>query len=261
MDMTLEQYILNPMGKTNAVLNASVRETIRRDYMNRFDTIFLRENGRIEYHLYKDDKSNTYWAHIKVPSEAVKKFYYDVVFKFYTDEKVKGFGEDLLKYKVNFYSNDPAFVFTYAHVFIRNNIFIKELLSKMSKDAIRKSPKDRNPTNDIGYVKAIYFAYLLIQNKKLNKKSRFEAECNKLDLAQLLSVIEHADSKVAKRQEEEKNVSHKKKIRLDEKTAKNFMKNLKQDAGTGRIEVTTTKRVSSIKNVNSGKRVARTKKI
>jgi hypothetical protein len=264
MDMTLEQYILNPMGKSNAVLNASVRETIRRDYMNRFDTILLRENGRVEYYLYKDEKSNTYWAHIKVPSEAVKKFYYDVVFKFYADEKIKGFGDDLLKYKVNFFSNDPAFVFTYAHVFIRNNIFIKELSPRMSKEAIRKAPKEKNSTHDVGYVKAIYFAYLLIRNKKLSKKARFEAEAINFDLARLLSSIEDADSKISKRQEEGKHISHKKKIRLDEKTAKNFMRHLNQDDGTGRIQVATTKRVSSIKSINginSTKKVGRTKKI
>lgn len=264
MEMSLEQYILNPMGKSNAVLNAAVRETIRRDYMNRFDTILLRENGRIEYYLYKDEKTNTYWAHIKVPSEAVKKFYYDVVFKFYADEKIEGFGDNLLKYKVNFFSNDPAFVFTYAHVFIKNDLFIKELYSKMSKEAIRKDPKEKNPTHDVGYVKAIYFAYLLIQNKKLSKKARFEAESTTLDPKRLLSMIEDADSKISKRQEEGKHISHKKKIRLDEKTAKNFMRNLNQDYGTGRIEVQTTKRISKIKSssgTNSTKKVGRTKKI
>ena len=150
MEMTLNQYILNPMGKNNAVLNANMREFMRKTYMSKFDNVLLREKGSISYYLYHDKKRNIYWAHIKVPSEVVKEFYYDLVFKFTANEKVSGGGQDLFEYNVQFYSNDPAFVFTYAHVFLENNLFIKELASKMSKEAIKKKPTEKNPSNDVG---------------------------------------------------------------------------------------------------------------
>ena len=79
MEMTLEQYILNPMGKNNAVLNASTREIMRKTYTSKFDNILLREHGKIEYYLYEDSKNNAYWMDAKIPSETVKNFYYDVV--------------------------------------------------------------------------------------------------------------------------------------------------------------------------------------
>ena len=35
MKITMNQYILNPMGKRNAVMNAVAREAIRKDYLQR----------------------------------------------------------------------------------------------------------------------------------------------------------------------------------------------------------------------------------
>lgn len=263
MDMTFDQYILNPMGKNNAVLSSIARENIRKTYMVKFDNILLREHGRIEYNLYKDQKSNTYWAHIKVPSEVVKDFYYDVVLKFFANEKVGLGGEDLFKYQVKFYSNDPSFVYTYAHVFRNNNLFINELSSKMSKEALRKAPKEKNPTNDVGYVKALYFAYLIMQNRKLNKKSKFENESKPLDLKTLIYSIEDADEKIRKRQEEGAKVSKRKKIVVDKSTARNLIGNIKHDVNMDRLQVTTTKAVTKIKrstNINKSKTVGSVKR-
>lgn len=181
MNMTLEQYILNPMGKNNAVLSASAREIMRKTYSKKFDNILLREHGKIEYYLYKHSKNNTYYVYMKIPSEVVKDFYYDVVMKFSANEDVESGGTNLFKYNVQFYSNDPSFVYTYAHVFYKNNLFIKELAPKMSKEALKKEAKEKNPGNNVGYVKALYFAYLVMENRKLYKKSRFEAEAKELD--------------------------------------------------------------------------------
>lgn len=263
MDMTIEQYIANPMGKNNAVMSALTRETLRKTYMKKFDNLLLRENGVIEYHLYKDEKNNTYWAHIKVPSETVKKFYYDVVLKFSATEKVEEAGNNLFKYNVRFYSNDPAFVYTYAYVFRKNDLFIKELSSKMSKEALKKEAKEKNPTGDVGYVKTIYFAYLVMQNRGLNKKIKFDAEAKPLDPKILLNNIEDADSKIFRRQEEGSKVSKRKKIELDKDTAKNISKYINSDVSTDRLVVSTTKKVGQIKSkseIKSSKRVSSTKR-
>lgn len=249
MNMTLEQYILNPMGKNNAVLNASARESIRESYIKKFGNLMLRENGRIEYHLYKDSKSNTYWIYLKIPSETVRNFYYDVVLKFSADQKVENAGEDLFKYSVKFYSNDPAFVYTYAHVFLKNDLFIKELSTKMSKEAIRKNPKEKNPGNNIGYVKTIYFAYLFIKNRNLNKKVKFEAESKKFDLKLLLSSIEDADDKIRDRQEKgNKQPKERKNIKIPQ--------NDQEDNGGSNLKVRTTKTIGSI-----GKRISNVKSV
>lgn len=264
--MTFEQYIANPMGKNNAVMSSITRETLRKEYTHRFDNILLRENGKVNYKLYKDEKNNTYWIHIKIPSEKVKNFYYDTVIKFYSNEKVSGAGKDLLKYDINFFSNDPAFVYTYAHVFAKKDLFIKELRSKMSKEAIRKEAKEKNPDNNVGYVKSLFFAYLVIKNRGLNSITKFNAECKPLDDKNkmvLLSEIEEADTVIRKRQEEGSKVSNRKKITVDSKTFGNLKKYTNSDSGYGDIRVATTKSVGKIKrndSISSTKRVGIIKK-
>lgn len=260
MQMTLEQYILNPMGKNNAVMNANSREIMRKTYIKKFDNLMLREHGSIGYYAYYDKKNNASWLHVKVPSEVVKNFYYDVVFKFTSTEKTSLLGEDLFKCNVQFYSNDPAFVYTYAHVFAKNGLFIKELIPKMSKRAIKGEAKEKNPNNVVGYVKTIYFAYLLMQNKKLNKKYRFDAETKEFSLNHLLQSIEDAESKVAEREREGAKVSKRKKIQVDNQTLKNIQK-VTDDSNLGRLQVTTTKRISQINNSKTSGGIKSTKKV
>jgi hypothetical protein len=260
-NFTYEDYILNPMGKHNAVLNAATREYMRAVYTSKFDNVLLKEHGKIEYHPYIDKNKNQYWIHIKVPSEKVEKFYYDVVIKFYIDAS-KGGQNDLFKWNVQFFSNDPAFVFTYAHVFLEKNLFVRELQSKMSRKAIKDAAKEKNPENNVGYVKALYFAYLIMQNKSLNKIHKFEAEAEPLAPRKLLAEIMPADEKIEARIEEGKHISSKKKITLDQSTINAMQKAAggKANFKDSRIQVATTKKVKSIKSVNSTKTTKRTKK-
>lgn len=198
MDITLEQYILNPQFKSNAVLNATAREAIKSDYMSRYDNLMVRERGSMNYNVFYDSKKNRIFVHIKVPSETVEKFYYDVVLEFFATENISN-TENIFKYIVKFYSNDPSFVFTYAHAFNTNGVLIEELRSKMSRKAIKEDAKVRNPGNQIGYVKTIYFAYLFMQNKGLHHRDRLVAMSKPYSQSALLSEIEHADAKVENR--------------------------------------------------------------
>lgn len=258
--MTFEQYILNPMGKNNAVLNGAARELLRKQYIHKFDNLMIREHGAMTYHLYIDNTNNQYWAHIKVPSETVEHFYYDVVLKFFIDAS-KGGNNNLFEWNIQFYSNDPAFVYTYAHVFIDKEYFIPELKSRMSKEAIKEVATQKNPNANVGYVKTIYFAYLLMQNRKLNKLNRFEAEAQKLSMRNLLNEVMPADEKIASRQEEGKKVSHRKKKNIDKQTLRNIQRVAGKDADLSRLQVRTTKKVNSIKSTNNIKNVKTTKRI
>ncbi len=201
MQLTLSGYILNPMGKNNAVLNATAREAIRNSYIKKYDAILVRERGKIDYKLYKNKKKNTYYAHFKIPSETVEKFYYDTVLEFYADENIKN-TNNLFDYNVKFYSNDPAFVYTYAYVFSHNDLFVEDLMSRMSKKALKTDAKEKNPSNQVGYVKTIYFAYLTMKQKGLNNLSKFDAECSSYSKVALLSSVEDADKKIGEREAE-----------------------------------------------------------
>ena len=262
MDMTFEQYIANPMGKNNAVLSGAVREITRKDYTHRFNNILLRENGKINYNVYKD-KHGAYYVHIKIPSEVVKNFYYDVVLKFTgTGDQIRNL-TGLNNYKVQFFSNDPAFVYTYAHVFLKNDLFIKELASKMSRRALKEAPNEKNPNKLVGYVKSLFFAYLFMQQRGLFNPIHLTT-AQPLDLKYLLSTIEDADTKIRKRQEEGEKVSKAKKIAVSDNQAKK-LQNLGVNQNTMDRIVTTTSKVQGVKKTGrmktSKSTVRTTKKI
>lgn len=192
--MTFDQYIQNPMGIKNAVIGN--REMYRNMYNMKLDTIMVREMGKIDYYLYKN--GDKYYCHIKVPSEVVERFYYDVVIEFYPGKDTKKNDKTLHSYEAKFYSNDPAFVFTFAHAFIKNKIFITELTDKMSKQAVKERGKDRNPMDTVGYVKSLFFAYLLMKRFGLFDKIRYAQKSN---IKNLKAMIMSADEKIALRQE------------------------------------------------------------
>jgi hypothetical protein len=257
--MTFDEYITNPMGKSNAVLSAAVREAQGRIYSNKFNNVLLRENGRIDYYIYKS-KSDAYWVHVKVPSEVVKNFYYDVVMKFTGNAKLGATSAGLDKYQVEFYSNDPAFVYTYAHVFSKKGLFIKELSSKMSKKALKTPAREKNPENTVGYVKSLYFAYLFMKNRGLFSKIKYVGAPD-LDMRYLLSQIEDADTKIQKRQDEGAKISQRKKVTISKDDYRRLKgRGVSDDSLTG-FNVATTNKVGVVKNSAINKSVKRTKSV
>lgn len=201
--MTFKEYINNPLGKANSVI--SHREMYRNLYTEKLDKIMVRENGKVEYTLYQTSKS--YICHIKVPSEVIDKFYYDVVVEF---SKTKG-EKDLSNAEVKFYSNDPSFVFTFAHAFIKNKMFIDKLEDMMSKLAVKNRAVEKNPSNQVGYVKSLYFAFLLMNKKGLFSTIKYTAHGKTYSDKILKSNIIHADEKIKSRQEAQDELTESKK--------------------------------------------------
>lgn len=259
MKMAFQQYIDNPMGKKNAVF--SQRELFKNLYTEKFNTVFLREAGKINYTLYQDTKKDNFYIHIKVPSETVKNFYYDVAIKFYTDDPVAHSSNTLDKYYVKFFSNDPAFVFTYLHVFLENDLFFEDLKPKASKIAIKKEAKERNPYGIPGYSKIIYFAFLFMKNKNLFYKPAYSGS-DKYSAKELLNHVEHTDVKIANRQElgekqrkEEKREKEKSVKRTEIKSGSD---NIKSTKIVGNIK--NTKRIGNVKRTSSVRTTKRIKK-
>lgn len=202
--MTFDQYIQNPMGIKNAVLGS--REMYRNMYGVKLDAIMVREMGKIDYHLYKS--KDRYYAYIKVPSEKIDKFYYDVIIEFYPGKDTKTSAKSLINYEIRVFSNDPAFVFTFAHAFIKNKMFIIEYSDKMSKEAIKAKAKERNPMDTVGYVKSLFFAYLIMKRRNLFEKVLYS---DKYDEKNVKRMIMPADQKIALRQAAGQDVSTKEK--------------------------------------------------
>jgi hypothetical protein len=191
--MTFQEYINNPQGKANSVI--SHRDMYRNMYTEKLNKIMVRENGKVDYTLYETDKA--YICHMKVPSEVIENFYYDTIVMFKKEKGVR----NLQNSGVKFYSNDPSFVFTFAHAFIKNKIFIDILEDKMSSKAVKERADEKNPKDEVGYVKSLYFTYLMMSQKGLFNAVKYEAEKKPYSERIFKSNIMHADEKVELRQE------------------------------------------------------------
>ena len=249
--MTLPEYIKNPMGKENAVF--SQREMFRELYTDKFNKVMLREAGTLKARFFKDGDSR-FTIHIKIPSEVIEKFYYDVVIQFTSKDPKDIISPNLDGYDAKFFSNDPAFVYTFAYAFNQNNLFIDDLAPKMSKQALTDKAKVRNPKNVIGYVKSIYFAYLYMHAHGFDKKAIYNGSGEPYDVQKLLSEIMPADEKIEMRQRMEANLeASKKKQKTVDKRA------LPTKPYNPNNIVRRTKTVSVVSSVKSAHRVSTSK--
>lgn len=213
--MTLDEYINNPGGKGTATTTKEMRELYKARYSDKLAKLLVREKGVLNYTLYSNKDS--YICHMKVPSETVENFYYDVVF-FMQKSNTR---LDKVDFKV--FSNCPSFVFTYTHAFVEKKLFADVLKSKMAKEAIRKEAKLKNPNNEIGYEKSIYFAYLYMYDKGLFDHKLYDLYGKPYSDKILLSNVEDSDTILERRQQlaadkkkdKEKEEAPKKTIRRD----------------------------------------------
>lgn len=205
--MSFDKYIDNPSGGATVITN---RNMYKEMYKSKFDKVLLRENGKIEWEAYHtDDKQDSFYIYMKIPSEVIEKFYYDVVIRLFTTENKKKSNVNLREYAVEFYSNDPAFVYTFAHSFSKNNLFIKDLEPKMSKTALKNVAKVKNPKDNVWYVKSLYFAYLTMERYHLFNRNIIK-NGPKYNKKQLLAKITYAPDKIQARQEAEEKLKKEK---------------------------------------------------
>lgn len=196
--MSFDKYIDNPSGGSSVVTN---RRMYKELYTSKFNAVLVREQRKIDFWVYHDnDNTDSYYIHMKIPSEVIPEFYYDVVVKLYTTVSSKKSSTSLRQYAVAFYSNDPAFVYTFAHSFAKNKLFIKDLEPKMSRLALRTRAKTRNPKDNVWYVKSLYFAYLVMERYDLFNRTKLSTIERKYSKQKLLMNIEHADKKIDARQ-------------------------------------------------------------
>lgn len=236
--LTYDEYIQHPMGVGNAVFSA--KDFYKREYTRKWNDILLRENGIIKYSLYKN--KHNFYIHFKIPSEVVEEFYYDTIIEFWPNLKEKKAIESestLKNYNVRFFSNDPFFVFTYGHAFIKRDLIIKELINKLPREVIRKQAESRNPLNQVGYVKSLYFAYLEMLRRTLFNKSWFTS-APIYDPKFIFSTVTHADEKIADRQE--KGLKYEKKEKKQPKPETNTIR----DTALSKIGINPIKKMNKI---------------
>lgn len=217
--MTFKEWIDNPGGKGASVVVA--KKMIQDMYLKKFEKVNLREVSKYEYYTYRGNDDYTYYIHIKVPSEVIPKFYYDVVIEFSTTNPAFVASQNLESYDFAVFSNDPAFIFTHVHAWNQAGLIIKDLISKLPKESLKRTATMKNPKDEIMYVKSLYFAYLIMKSKGLFMKVNYQRSL-KYNKKAILSRIEHASDKIQARQDaEEKIKAEERKKRREEQRQAN----------------------------------------
>ena len=226
MNITLNQYVENPMREQGSVFSSSMRQNQQKEYAKKFSELLLREAGNIDFTLYKTNKEE-YIIHIKIPSESLKGLYYDVVFRFFPNPQNKDGVKSLANYYVQFFSNDPAFMFNYANTFIKKGIFFKDLTGRISEKAVKDAAKIKNPDKIVGYVKSLYFGYLFMKQKGLFFLNQWET-AEDYNKSKLINNVVDADDKI---KELQSGITHEKnkKARAEKSSA------LKKESHTKRL--------------------------
>jgi len=252
--MSFDKYIDNPSGGASVITNRNMYKDM---YKSKFDKVLLRESGNIEWKVYQaKDGQDSYYIYMKIPSEVIEKFYYDVVVRLFTTENKKKLNVSLREYAVQFYSNDPAFVYTFAHAFNKNNLFIKDLEPKMTKAALKKEATIRNPKDNVWYVKSLYFAYLTMERYHLFNRSILNQHSSKYNKRELITKITDASDKIDARQKAQEKLD-KEKAKEKQAEKRNTEIQSKHAKLSPISKVSTVSKVSSAaKNVKTVKRIS-----
>ena len=160
----------------------------------------------------------------------------------------------LKDYDVQFFSNDPAFVYTYMYVFRKYNLLIEELKSKCPAASLKQSPTERNFYETPGYVKSLYFAYIFMKRVSLFTRSAYEFNGQKYSKSALLNQISSFDNKMRERDDKSK-----KQKAAERKTAKKE-NNVKPVKGTPKKNIGVVKTVHSTPTASKVNRTKLTKK-
>lgn len=252
--MSFDKYIDNPSGGASVITNRSMYKNM---YKSKFDKVLLRETGRIEWKVYyTNDAEDSFYIYMKIPSEVIEKFYYDVVIRLFTTENKKKSNVNLREYAVQFYSNDPAFVYTFAHSFKVNNLFIKDLESKMVTAALKDVAKIKNPKDSVWYIKSLYFAYLSMERYNLFNRNILNQHGKKYNKRELLSQITHATEKIEARQKAQEDLEKKKRLEKNKNTVRKDTDLLSKQ--TKKSGITKTSKVSKFSKVSKTVKTTKT---
>lgn len=155
--LTLKGYLNNPMGKGIPI--AGNQEAIKTNYLQQEEAI--KDLIQLTWYNLKD---KVFIAHLKIPSSNKRNtdhtLHYDVVLEFYADAKRSRSTIDEVPMKV--FSNAPSFVFSYAHVFIKEKLLVDWAKDMYPREVVKKPPTEKNSYGLIGYEKSLYIACLYI---------------------------------------------------------------------------------------------------
>ena len=112
---TLSEFLVKPFGSP---------ETITKDQSFNAKYITLLQKNGIKIKAVTEVE-NSWFYHITIASESNEGYTYDVVIRFFTDNPLYLKEVSLRNYYVQFFSNAPSFMYTFAYVYKQNGFLIE----------------------------------------------------------------------------------------------------------------------------------------
>lgn len=213
--MTMDQYLKNPSGPYSS--SFARRDLIIANLEDRFAKLLKERKKDFKVLIFRGPKPNEYYFYFRIPSEELKEVIYDVVIQFIPIDMNCLASKNINKYAINIFSNSLNFTFTYAYWYNQDDIIIKSLKDKVSKQALTQKPEIKNAEGIYGYEKSLYFALLYIKYNNLNQKYTINSFLSKdLTLNKVKPKIKNSNSKImeynmAKKKEKEEKREQRKK--------------------------------------------------
>lgn len=178
--MKLSVFLEDELSISPGSVKLSIKSQLEK-YREKYDAL-LKKNKRFHVDTYKVMPSKKVLVWIKVPSQSLDKFYYDVLLELDPADNAKSF-EDC---EIKFFSNSPSFVYGgYAYIFYhldsdptstgqkgmmvdmykmkipRDNLLIPGSARKLGEEAVTEEPVVRNrlgiPMPDFSVYSAIFY--------------------------------------------------------------------------------------------------------
>lgn len=155
---TLNDFVMHPFGKPYNEKGASMRKSYDK----------LQSILRIDCFSILDD---SYYLHIKVPSESTAGKFYDVVLQFLPPDAATAKQATLDNYVIQFFSNSPSFIYKYAVLYKQKGYMIDALQSKLNPDYKNTLPKNVE-TLELDMDKSIYLATTFLYEGRVTYLSK-----------------------------------------------------------------------------------------
>lgn len=266
--MKLKEFLQDSFSPSKGSVKLNTKGIIE-EYRDKYDQL-LSSGKKFKHDTYTVTPGNKVIVHIKVPSETVDNFYYDVLFELTAEKSAADFRDCDIKV----FSNCPSFVYTVAYVFAHWNpdsknpakktgMMIDSLRGKLPRDRmlipgtekalgrkpVHEKPVVRNPMGIPLFDKSIYFAIFYMLDE-MEYRSTMENHHN-VSMSRVVATVMEFDKLMAQRKRAEKQAREKKRVtrQVQDKVFENHEKKL--DAAN-RSGMKSPKPLSSTIRVSSG---------
>ena len=152
--ITLRNFYKNPSGGSASALALGA---VRYGFERRYEGVTKKLKKKIPVTIFRENDTSFYY-HLLVPSDT-RSMDYDVVIHFFeTVEDPEKTHMSLKDWQVEFFSNCPSFVFTYAYAYNKNNLLIGWLGDKLGSEVLGNKPNEKNPSLLLLWDKSIFYA-------------------------------------------------------------------------------------------------------